>query len=112
MNPETPKKIDEYLLLYALLDHQQKESAMEWFEWKLRLEEASSDDVYTISGLSAPIDVPAPKGARRPRKKYTFTPPESQKDIGSQVGFLGLDGNVKKASVDSLDLSKGEIIGI
>lgn len=109
MNPETPKKIDEYLLLYALLDHQQKESAMEWFEWKLRLEEASSDDVYTISGLSAPIDVPAPKGARRPRKKYTFTPPESQKDIGSQVGFLGLDGKVKKASVDSLDLSKGEI---
>ncbi len=116
MNPETQKKIDEYLLLHALLDLEKNESMMEWFERRLRLEELSSDDVYTIFGLSAPTYIPSRKNPETnktlaPRMKYSFTPSGSQKDLSDKVGFLGLDGKIKIASIDPdlTDLSKGEI---
>ena len=43
--------------------------------------------------------------------KYSFTPSDSQKNLSNTVGFLGLDGKIKKATIDPnlTDLSKGEI---
>jgi len=113
--PEIKKKVGEYLLLQALLEHTQKEARQVFFDYRLRLEGEDFDDLETIVGLKWVEDIPKVGQQKYSGKKYKFPPNQPITFISSaffsgkkNICFLS-DGGVL-VNGDIRELSEGEVV--